>query len=208
MAAFEPGIELIVARVAAIARNFDGNLLRRTSPELILDFLSLAEKKLVPPVNALRSSFSGEMPEREYCEAVEEAISVLRNVERSLAGKLFILGVDISFADVGLFCALIDLFILVLDPLLRGAYPETTRWFETMLQQPEVSRTVGAVNLCPPPAEFLALSEVDVDGDTGVEDNSPAPQDFPEKSSSGRRRRRRTRRQSCVINTMSSLVPR
>ncbi|KAK6632101.1 hypothetical protein RUM44_007131 [Polyplax serrata] len=78
---------------------------------------------------------------REICRVLEKLDLVLQT-------KTYLVGQRISIADVSLFCTLLPLYQIVLDPMLRKPYGNVNRWFTTILNQPEVRQVVGQVCLC------------------------------------------------------------
>ena len=70
------------------------------------------------------------------------------DLDRALKGKNFLVGDQLTFADIFVFCSLIPAYQLVIDPEFRGSTTNATKWFEHLASLPEVRKRVGAVKPC------------------------------------------------------------
>uniref|UniRef100_A0A1B0D313 Uncharacterized protein n=1 Tax=Phlebotomus papatasi TaxID=29031 RepID=A0A1B0D313_PHLPP len=66
----------------------------------------------------------------------------------------FLVGDRISLADICVFCTLFHLFENLLDAAERANYISLTRWFNTILNQPQVKAVNPKFQLCTKPLEF------------------------------------------------------
>jgi len=73
---------------------------------------------------------------------------VLENLNKHLLNRTFLVGNRITLADVAVALSLKQSFELVLDAAFRKGFQNTTRWFTTIVNQPEVKAVVGDVVLC------------------------------------------------------------
>lgn len=80
--------------------------------------------------------------------AVKELKETCKVLNTLLAGKNWIAGKALSFADIHLFTSLIPAFQLSLDAGFRKAMPELAQWFEKMSKLPVVVGRVGFIKLC------------------------------------------------------------
>merc|ERR1740123_2782608 len=78
-------------------------------------------------------------------EDVKRAMTVLNN---HLLHNTFMVGHQITLADITVCCALVDGFKLVLDEQFRKPFGNLMRWFTLCLAQPEFKSVLGEVTLC------------------------------------------------------------
>merc|ERR1719354_1449483 len=103
-------------------------------------------------------------------EDVKKALEYLNN---HLLTKTFLVGERISLADISVCCTMLSLFKLVLDPAFRKSYGNVTRWFSTVVNQPNVKAVLGDFALCTKMAEFDSKKYAEFSGkggDAGKED--------------------------------------
>jgi len=88
-----------------------------------------------------------EVPEATACakEDVKRAMTVLNN---HLLHNTFMVGHQITLADIAVCCALVDGFKHVLDEKFRTPFGNLMRWFSLCLAQPEFKSVLGEVKLC------------------------------------------------------------
>ncbi|KAJ8876023.1 hypothetical protein PR048_023931 [Dryococelus australis] len=78
----------------------------------------------------------------------EKCIKVVNYLDRCFFMKTFIVGERLSLADIALFCSLLPLYQNFFDSKLQKQYPHVTRWFKTIMHQPDVVKVIGVVTLC------------------------------------------------------------
>lgn len=71
---------------------------------------------------------------------------VALNVE--LLNKTFLVGERITLADISVACHLIAGYTKLFDADYRKPFPNVTRWFLTVVNQPKVKAIVGEIALC------------------------------------------------------------
>merc|ERR1712187_978498 len=80
--------------------------------------------------------------------AKEDTRSALTILNNHLLHNTYMVGHQITLADISVCCALIDGMELVLDPAFRQSYGNLMRWFNLCLAQPEFAAVLGKVQLC------------------------------------------------------------
>merc|ERR1739848_792888 len=118
--------------------------------------------------------------------AKEDVKSALEYLNTHLLSKTFLVGERVSLADIAVCCTMLSLFKTVLDPAFRKPFVNVTRWFTTVVNQPNVKAVLGQVTLCAKMAEFDAkkFAEFSGKGDKKAEKKEKAPkqeQKKPEK---------------------------
>lgn len=96
------------------------------------------------------SQFNKQTTERAKTD-LRRSLQVLNS---ALETKTFLVGERVTLADVSVACNLLSLCTMVCDPEFRKPYPNVTRWFETVVNQPNVKSVVGEVKLCEKMAQF------------------------------------------------------
>jgi len=76
---------------------------------------------------------------------IKKALTILNN---HLNTKTFLVGERVSLADIVVALSLYRLYAMVFDPGFRKPFPNVTRWYLTVLNQPQAIKVVGAVELC------------------------------------------------------------
>jgi len=77
-------------------------------------------------------------------EDVNKALSVLN---KHLAANTYIVGHQVTLADITLACTLLDGFVHVMDSAFRNQYPDLMRWFNTCVAQPQFKKVLGDIVL-------------------------------------------------------------
>jgi len=76
---------------------------------------------------------------------VEECLKVLDN---HLLLRTYLVGERVTLADIAVGAALIALYEKVFEESLRSKYCNVTRWFTTLINQPQWKKVLGDVKLC------------------------------------------------------------
>ncbi|XP_053207204.1 elongation factor 1-gamma-like [Panonychus citri] len=76
---------------------------------------------------------------------VKSALSALNNF---LLRHTYFVGERITLADITVLSILLPLYENILDARLRGDYGNVQRWFDTLVNQPQVKKVLGDVTLC------------------------------------------------------------
>merc|ERR1712200_244065 len=102
--------------------------------------------------------------------AKEDVKSALEYLNTHLLTKTFLVGERVSLADIAECCTMLSLFKSVLDPAFRKPYINVTRWFTTVINQPNVKAVLGDVALCSKMAEFDSKKWAEFSGKGKKED--------------------------------------
>jgi len=88
-----------------------------------------------------------EVPEatKQAKEDVNRGLDVLN---KHLLHNTFLVGHQVTLADICMVCSLVDAMKLVLDPRIRGQFGNVMRWFDLCIRQPEFQAVLGNVQLC------------------------------------------------------------
>lgn len=81
-------------------------------------------------------------------KAKEDTKKVLQVLENHLLLRTYLVGEQITLADIVVACSLFYAFKIVFDKDFRKPYTAVTRWFQTLMNQPEFQAVVGDVPLC------------------------------------------------------------
>merc|ERR1712193_432776 len=82
---------------------------------------------------------------------VKKAMKVLND---HLLHHTYLVGERISLADIAVACTMLHLYQHVMDPSFRNAFGNTNRWFNTIINQPQVKKVIGEFKLCEKMAQF------------------------------------------------------
>merc|ERR1719494_1100755 len=86
-------------------------------------------------------------------EQIKKCMTVLNSV---LLTKTFLVGERVTLADISVCCNLLMLYKQVMDAGFRAPYGNVNRWFNTMINQPQVKKVIGEFQLCTTMAKFDA----------------------------------------------------
>ena len=96
------------------------------------------------------SQFNKQTTERAKTD-VRRSLEVLNS---ALETKTFLVGERITLADISVVCDLLSLYTTVVDVEFRKPFANVNRWFETVVNQPNVKSVLGTVNPCDKMAQF------------------------------------------------------
>merc|ERR1712114_65751 len=113
--------------------------------------------------------------------AKEDIKAALKTLNDHLLTRTFLVGERLSLADIAVACTMISLYTQVLDAEFRKPFVNVTRWFNTVVNQPNAKAVIGQVNLCTKMAEFDAkkFAEFSGKGDNKKEKKEKAPKHEP-----------------------------
>uniref|UniRef100_A0A1B0D7I9 eEF-1B gamma n=1 Tax=Phlebotomus papatasi TaxID=29031 RepID=A0A1B0D7I9_PHLPP len=122
----------------------------------VWQWVNFADSELLPASCAWVFPLLGIMPfQKKVVErAKQDAAVALKVLNTKLTNVTFLVGDRISLADICVFCTLLHLFENVLDAAERANYVSLTRWFNTVLNQPQVKAVIPKFQLCTKPLEF------------------------------------------------------
>merc|ERR1712039_500377 len=80
--------------------------------------------------------------------AKEDTLKALNVLNNHLLHNTYMVGHNITLADITVCCALLDGMKHVLDESIRGKYGNLMRWFNHCIGQAEFKQVLGDVKLC------------------------------------------------------------
>merc|ERR1712025_1310609 len=187
--AFEGSDGLILTESNAIAYYVANDELRggsdATARAQVMQWMCWADNEVLPaacnwvfPTLGIMQ-FNKTQTERSK-EDIKAALKLLNDL---LLTKTFLVGERISLADIAVACVMLSLYKQVLDASFRKPFGNVTRWFNTVVNQPNFKAVSGAVELCTKMAEFDAkkFAEFSGKGDNKKEKREKAPKQEAKK---------------------------
>merc|ERR1712109_19267 len=115
--------------------------------------------------------------------AKEDIKAAMKTLNDHLLTRTYLVGESVSLADIAVACTMISLYKQVLDPAFRKPFGNVTRWFNTVVNQPNAKAVLGQVDLCTKMAEFDAkkFAEFSGKGDNKKEKKEKGPKQEPKK---------------------------
>lgn len=112
-------------------------------------FIDFTNTSLFPhAMNIYRATFGWAPVDAEvYNDAVKLYKENLRTLNTHLQGKDFLVGSNLTVADVVVALHLVIPMQVALDPGFRKAMPNVTAWFEKFIKLPQVVKRIGAIKL-------------------------------------------------------------
>jgi len=135
----------------------------------IQQWVSFADNEILPASCAWVFPLLGIMPFNKVViqnakDDVEFAMAILN---KKLLHNTFLVGERITLADIIVFCNLLHLYQYILEPSLRAPYGSVTRWFTTILNQPQVKNVIKSFELCTKTLEFDPKKYAEFQAKTG-----------------------------------------
>lgn len=124
----------------------------------IVQWSSFADNEILPASCAWVFPLLGIMPyNKNNIKRAKDDVTLALNVLNSqLLNSTFLVGERITLADINVFATLLHLYQYVLEPANRAPFGNVTRWFNTILNQPQVKKVI--------PADYaLAAKELEFD---------------------------------------------
>lgn len=117
---------------------------------LVQQFLAVADNEVTRTLSAWIYPLMGytAFDASAVKAAILEAHKVFAALDKILMPRTFLVGERITLADIVMFCAVMPAFKLVLDATERSKYINLTRWFCTLMAQPQFSAVIGDFELC------------------------------------------------------------
>lgn len=100
--------------------------------------------------------------------AKQDLKAALGALNARLMHQTFLVGERLTLADVVVFATLLSAYEHVLDPSFRAPFGSVTRWFTTVLNQPQVKAVVKNFTLCAKVAEFDAKKLAEFQAKSGA----------------------------------------
>lgn len=137
---------------------------------------SFADNEILPASCAWVFPLLGIMPynKNNLKRAKDDATLALTVLNNRLLTNTYLVGERITLADINVFATLLHLYQYVLDPTNRAPFENVTRWFNTILNQPQVKNVI--------PSDYvLAAKELEFDPKKYAEFSGKASEKKPEK---------------------------
>jgi elongation factor 1-gamma len=83
-----------------------------------------------------------------YAKAKKDVAACLATLNAHLQTRTYLVGERVTLADIAVASPLVQLFQMVLEPKTRAKYVNVTRWFDTLVNQPEFRAILGQFALC------------------------------------------------------------
>jgi len=171
----DDGVKLFESN--AIAYYVSNDALRGANPKdsaYVQQWVSFADNEILPASCTWVFPCLGIMQyNKQNTERAKEDIKkVLGLLNSHLETRTYLVGERISLADIAVTCNLLLLYKNVLEPSFRDTYINTNRWFNTMVNQPQVKAVVGEVTLCEKMAQFDAKKYAELHGGSGKKETA------------------------------------
>ncbi|TRY74973.1 hypothetical protein TCAL_08389, partial [Tigriopus californicus] len=137
----------------AIAYHVANEALRGSDPvqkALVQQWISFAESEVLPAACTWVFQVLGLMQTNKNAQekAKDELKVALKMLDNTLLHATFLVGERLTLADITVMCNLLLAFRFVFDPQYRQTIPNIVRWFNTIINQPNVKAVIGSVKLC------------------------------------------------------------
>jgi len=151
--AFETADGRCIAESNAIAYFIANDQLRGSSDierAQVIQWLTFADCEIVHGSNGWTFPVLGIMQYNKvsFERAREDVRQILTVLNNHLLTRTFLVGERLSLADIVVACNLHRLYTMVLDPAFRQPFGNVTRWFSTIVNQPQFRTVVGETKLC------------------------------------------------------------
>lgn len=132
----------------------------------VVQWMSWADNEVLPASCTWVFPTMGIMQfNKSNTERAKEDIKVaFKCLNDHLLTRTFLVSERLSLADIAVACTMLNLFKNVLDPNTRKPFGNVTRWFTTVVNQPNVKAVIGAVALAEKMAEFDAKKFAEFSG--------------------------------------------
>lgn len=122
----------------------------------VLSFLSLADNELLPAVHGWVFAVMGiiQFQKNNVERAKQDLKATLTALNSRLVHQTFLVGERLTLADIVVFATLLSAYEKVLDPSFRAPFGSLNRWFNTVLNQPQVKAVVKGFTMCAKVAEI------------------------------------------------------
>lgn len=154
----DAGVNLFEAN--AIAHFLSNEQLRGKTPAeqaQVLQWTEYGSREIHPATATLVYPCMGIMQfnKQQHECAKDELKHILSLLNEHLRTRTYLVGERITLADISTACDLLLLFQWIIEPSIRETYPNTTRWFSTLINQPEFKKVIGNdYKLCEKTAQF------------------------------------------------------
>ncbi|KAI8082743.1 uncharacterized protein BX664DRAFT_284435 [Halteromyces radiatus] len=136
----------------------DSTLLGTTAAEKaqVLQFVLFAENEISAHLGAWIYPLMGYYPylKPAHDAAIEKAKRGLDALNKILLTKTYLVGEDVTYADIAVVTALVIGFKTVFDKSIRSEYKNVTRYFTTLVAKKHFKEFLGDIELCETPLKY------------------------------------------------------
>ncbi|KAL0084577.1 hypothetical protein F4703DRAFT_1855043 [Phycomyces blakesleeanus] len=145
---------------------------------LIIQYALFAENEIHGPASEWLLPLRGLRPYlKPNVDAAQEKVKrTLGALDKILLTKTYLVGEEITYADICVACALVPLFTLLLDKPLRDEYKNVTRYFRTLTGQKNFKTHLGDIALCETPLKYTPPAKKDAKKDAKPEKKEAKPE--------------------------------
>merc|ERR1712083_622119 len=151
----------------------------------VVQWMCMADNEILPAACTWVFPTMGIMQfNKNATERAKEDVKVaMKTLNDHLLTRTFLVGERLSLADIAVACTMLSLYKQVLELAFRKPFVNVTRWFTTVVNQPNVKEVLGQVTLCAKMAEFDAkkFAEFSGKGDKKAEKKEKAPKQEQKK---------------------------
>merc|ERR1712076_350507 len=168
--AFEGSDGVILTESNAIAYYVANDELRGGSDASaraqVVQWMAMADNEILPAACTWVFPTMGIMQFNKNAteRAKEDVKAALKCLNDHLLTRTFLVGERLSLADIAVATTMLSLYKQVLDPAFRKPFVNVTRWFTTVVNQPNAKAVLGQVTLCTKMAEFDAKKFAEFSG--------------------------------------------
>lgn len=125
---------------------------------LVLQFINMADHELYPAACTWVYPTFGIIHYNKAAteKAQSDVKRILGVLNSTLEERRFLIGDELTLADIVLVCSFLQLYQHVLDPEFRAPFENVNRWFTECTEMQEFKDVLGEVTLCTVMAEFDA----------------------------------------------------
>lgn len=161
---------------SAIAYYLSNAQLRGGDNELsqaqVLQWVNYADNDIHPAAFAWTLPATGLSTQKATLESAKaEAKTSLKLLNDYLLTRTYLVGEQITLADIAVAVSLLPLYQYVLEPSVRSAFGNLNRWFTTLVNQKEFAAVLGKVELCESVKQLQAGAAQAQAGQQGKKDN-------------------------------------
>lgn len=121
---------------------------------LVADWVHIADERFGPLVLGAVLPALSLAPNNAETASEKQLEHLVHILNDHLVTRTFLVGERISHADLALAFSLLPAYQHLWDEKHRSQIGNVTRWFNTVMHQPEVASVVGTIKLCTAPAKF------------------------------------------------------
>lgn len=124
----------------------------------VLQWLNFSDNEVWPAAAAWLFPIIGIMQynKNTHERAKQDVAKTLGALQARLVDNTFLVGERITLADIVVFCGLAQIFKEAADPAFRKPFFAVNRWFNTLLNQPQVKAVVKKFSFCEKEGQFDA----------------------------------------------------